>query len=462
MDCRRLQVALLACSGAAGVLPAPSAVAATCCSTTVYRDYECHYDTPPARWAWQFLVVGQGQFLSPGTTMVGRATDCWETNWHLCPDTPRCPDGGVTCCSSHSESCTLQMPPASECNGYVPPADRAGWVWADGRLGTYTPYPAYSYNSTGAANQVTNVAVGQYRVLFPQLAGRDGNVQVVAYGSSNNRCKVGSWQGQPSLTGPGDLSVDVRCHTPAGSPVNTPFVVNFLSSDDVGTANAQIGYALYIHGVVPGPGAAAYQWNSAGARPTTTRVEKGYYKVRFHGQLNSKANVVLTAFGTDPTFCQVIAWGSDGAGTDVQVFCYDTAGNLADSSFALRYEWRQFTGVPTQTLAGYVLASKSTTASYTPTSQFNASGTANSATRAGVGTYSVAYPGLAGGIDSSSTVLLTASAIGPSYCKPTNWGMSGGAVTVNARCFNHTGAPADRAYSEVFLSRPQAGPILQQ
>ena len=463
MSRRAFAASLLTLGAVAAVLTASGALAEDCCNTTRYKEYQCLFETPPARWEAELVTVGQRQFLSPGYSMWGRETTCFTYTSYLCSN-QGCPGGGSDCCRDYLEECPLAPP---QCNGYLPPADREGWVWADGRAGTYTPYAAYSHNSSGGENEVSNPAVGRFLVRFPGLGGRDGNVQVVAYGSSNNRCKVATWNGMPYYTvddqgtvstGPGDLTVDVRCHTPAGAPVNTPFVVQFLASDDIGTSSSQIGYSLYVSGVQPGPGADAYRWNSAGPRPTTTRLDKGYYKIRFDGQLHSDASVIVTAVGTSATFCQTLSSSSDGTGADVWVLCYDPAGNLTDSSFSLRYEWRRPSTTSGQTLDGYLLASSPSSSSYTPVRQFNASGARNTASRSGTGLYSSAYPNLSAW-EASSTVMVSANALGPSYCKPYSWLSWNGLVTVNTRCFNYAGVAGDRQYSQVFLSRQPYLPV---
>ena len=86
---------------------------------------------------------------------------------------------------------------------------------------------------------ISTLGVGRYAVTFSGLGGLDGGVQVVAYGPSNNRCKVEGWSGVP------DLRIDVRCHTPAGAPVFTPFLVHFFATNDTATPYREIGHARY-------------------------------------------------------------------------------------------------------------------------------------------------------------------------------------------------------------------------
>src|SRR5262245_49816001 len=58
-------------------------------------------------------------------------------------------------------------------------AATTGWayLWANQPgPASYTPDLRYQYNSTGAANTVTTVGVGQYRVFLPNLGANAGTV----------------------------------------------------------------------------------------------------------------------------------------------------------------------------------------------------------------------------------------------------------------------------------------------
>ena len=104
------------------------------------------------------------------------------------------------------------------------PADRVGYVWANNpTAASYTPSSAYSFNSAGAPITITRSASGQYQVTFSELGGSGifgGNVQVTAYGSGSEICKVVSW-----ASGGGNFVVNVRCFTAAGAAVDTRYTV---------------------------------------------------------------------------------------------------------------------------------------------------------------------------------------------------------------------------------------------
>lgn len=143
------------------------------------------------------------------------------------------------------------------------------YLWANSptaTLGTaYTPSNLYSYNAVGRyqANTVTRTSTGVYVVVCKGVGGgalfskqdasvdgdaegvstervraegeaavegmasgnwgAGGHVQVTAYGSSANHCKVSSWG-----TGGADFSATVRCFAPNGTPANDFFDLLFV------------------------------------------------------------------------------------------------------------------------------------------------------------------------------------------------------------------------------------------
>ena len=458
MNARAIFLAAAIASG----LPVADAWACNPCGGTVdYHEWACGY-APRQGWHWQRVVVGTVTCPcgSCGCTLEGVTTNCWVSALiETC--------GGGNSCEGNGHDHCPDLPDPRECTGVVPPPDREGWALHDGREGTYTPDNRYSYNSTGAFNQIREVGTGRFVVLFPGLGGRDGNVQVVAHGPSNNRCKVESWSGMP------DLEVVVHCHGPAApfEVVNTPFLAYFLATDDGATATREIGHARYdwppeLDGPDP-----AFQWNSNRPHlPVTLRQDTGDYLVRFRNLMRQDGAAVVTSLGASLHFCQVVSTSiytvGTQTGTEVRVWCFDETGRLADGSFTLRYEWqRPVSGSPAR--EGYAFASQSQTASYTPGWQFNSTGASNAAARSATGTYALTYPNLpAPGplfppslYTRKSTVLMSARTWIPAYCKVRRWG-GGSDTTVDGSCFNHLGEPADRPYQQVYLTRSH-GPVTQ-
>ena len=441
----------------AGGLSIADAWAAPCESVTQYFDWACGYE-PRQGWVWQKVGVGTLTCGCTQCSLEGLQTTCW-----IYAQEETC---GTMCDGVEPEHCPLPQPDPAECSGHTPPPDREGWVLHDGREGTYTPDDRYSYNSTGAGNEVSQVGPGPGRfvVRFPGLGGLDGNVQVVAHGPSNNRCKVEGWTGMP------DLEVVVHCHGPA-SPwevVNTPFLAYFFATNDGATSAREIGHARYDWPPHPyEPPDPAFQWNSNRPQlPKTVRQGTGDYLVRFQNLMQPDGAAVVTSLGVGLSFCQVVSTSiynvATQSGTEVRVWCFNKFGQLEDSSFVLRYEWQRVSG--TSPREGYAFASQPSTASYTPSSQFNGTGASNTAARSGTGTYRLTYPNLPPPelmpvtAYRSSTVLMSARTWLPSYCKVSSWGGPGSDTTVNGRCFTHLGALVDRAYQQVYLTRSHTPP----
>ncbi len=110
----------------------------------------------------------------------------------------------------------------------------SGYVWGnDAAAPAYTPNSAYQYNSTGATNTIARTATGRYTVTLPGLgsslvATNDGTVHVTAHHTTSKRCElVGYRSGFVAQPSPTPLYVDVACHTAAGTPSDSKFVVQF-------------------------------------------------------------------------------------------------------------------------------------------------------------------------------------------------------------------------------------------
>ena len=103
----------------------------------------------------------------------------------------------------------------------------SGYVWANNAsAASYTPAKPYQYNSAKKVDTASRSTVGVYTVTLPGL-GRSvatGDVQVTAYGSTDDFCQVGSW----SSSGSKMLAI-VRCFTPADSAADSEFTLQYVS-----------------------------------------------------------------------------------------------------------------------------------------------------------------------------------------------------------------------------------------
>ena len=103
--------------------------------------------------------------------------------------------------SSRPRSCSELATDRGE--GPVP--DRFAYAWADSPTSaSYTPHPAYAYNSTGGAIRIDRQGVGIYNVTFAGLrgwgAGLSSAVAVTAYGSTTISCSSITYSSSPTST----------------------------------------------------------------------------------------------------------------------------------------------------------------------------------------------------------------------------------------------------------------------
>jgi hypothetical protein len=186
-----------------------------------------------------------------------------------------------------------------------------------------------------------------------------------------------------------------------------------------------------------------YSHNSSANNPPTfiNWLSMGSYRVEFPG-LGSElgGNVQVTAYGNGSDRCKVGGMGSSGTTLQVNVLCYDVAGQPVNSQFSVAYVRRAYTD---QTLpSAYVLADEPSNPSYTPDTnyQWNSRHNRNTVQRTSMGKYMVTIPGL----DlSGGTAQVTAYGYGSSYCKAEYW--FNGQVAIG--CYSNSGAPADSKFS---------------
>lgn len=196
-----------------------------------------------------------------------------------------------------------------------------------------------------------------------------------------------------------------------------------------------------------------YSANSAGgpAANTFVRTGTGAYTVtmRYLGLVGG--TVQVTAYGVDSTRCGVGGWAPAGDDLKVYVYCFNPAGQPANSAFdvsftnpgysagALGYVWSYQTGYS-------AYAWTTLTGAY----QFNSLGGANAV----LGGYTLRFPGLA---SQGGHVQVTAYGGSPNRCKVVNWYPSGGDAMVGVTCHDAAGVPTPTLFTATFTDR--SGPF---
>ena len=183
------------------------------------------------------------------------------------------------------------------------------------------------------------------------------------------------------------------------------------------------------------------QWqNPAGNAPTVTHSSTGQYAVAFPGAVVTGGDVQITAMSQGVT-CNSAGWSASTA----WVSCRNHAGAPVDSPFSLLYTHDDD--------SAYVWAHSPTSASYTPvpTWSHNPSGRPITITRAGVGNYTVRFPGFTGAY--GGNVEVTAYNGGDVRCTSAGWSDEAASV----RCYDSADNPVDSAFDLLFTKRQSAG-----
>ncbi len=221
---------------------------------------------------------------------------------------------------------TVLVVPAGSTQG------RSGFVVTP-ELPTNNLPAATSYNSAQKGIRLTRSAVGQYSVTFDGLertAALDDKetFQITAYGSGNAWCKVESW-GETGV----DLVAMVRCFTPAGVAADAQFSMLMLAK---GRAGHRFGYvwASSETSLASYTPSSPYNFNSTGVLNTALlTASPGRYAVTWTG-LNAGVGAtaetnLVTAYGSNNTYCQVRNWSSLSTNVD----CYAPNGSFINTMY---------------------------------------------------------------------------------------------------------------------------------
>jgi hypothetical protein len=229
-----------------------------------------------------------------------------------------------------------------------------GYVWADQpSLTDYTPNTTYQWSSTGGFNTIHRNSAGSYTVHLPGQTFTGGTVEVTAYGSGSEYCKVQGW-------GPGvsDQQVNVGCFTTTGAPVDARFTLVFSKGSPNYTPSYSYAWAsspssswytpssTYQRGFIAGDGPVNGGFVTS-PLATISRTGVGSYTVHLpqmsaSGGTWGKSNAKVTGYGYDTSTCKIIGWYNSGDGVDANVACRNAAGTLADAYYTITFSTTQF------------------------------------------------------------------------------------------------------------------------
>ncbi|WP_020391175.1 hypothetical protein [Kribbella catacumbae] len=315
--------------------------------------------------------------------------------------------------------------------------DRKGWVLWNQTSGATIGTGTWPANTT-----VVVLGPGRYRVTFPGQGAPNGVVHVTAINSAPHWCQAESW----FQSGANEI-VNIRCYRVGGVLDPTSFSAFFV--------RASGGPAPGLYGYVDSAasGALVSQYNSAGAANTSTPTGVGQWHVRFPGLVaggsldgNLQATAVNAATGAR---CKVSGWSSSGAGQDVKVLCFNSAGALLNTRFTLTYQYKVSlygAAIPPK-YYGYFLNQPP---AGPPTTNLNSAlglG-ANTIMPAGPGLSLVTFPRIA---FTQNTVQVTAYGPNSNFCGlNTFWTNSSSGPDLFVRdvnCFTNAGAPVNTGFT---------------
>jgi hypothetical protein len=133
-----------------------------------------------------------------------------------------------------------------------------------------------------------------------------------------------------------DVTVQVLCFSPGGTPADAPFTLTFRRKADLMGRFAHDHAYAWAHGS-SGSFADANQYNTQWGNLSMTRTGAGQYIVTVPNQNNVGGNVQVTAVGTGPERCKVGKWYVTGSDQAIHVGCFSASGLAADSDFIFSY-----------------------------------------------------------------------------------------------------------------------------
>lgn len=222
------------------------------------------------------------------------------------------------------------------------PIDTAFVAFVDGRSGNdvspnggafvhttggTTPSITGAWNSTGGSNTVAwNSSTSDYTVTFPGIGFYNAGVQVTAYSGGSDRCKIVGW---------GTGSVNVKCFTAAGVPTASGFGLSYVERAQI--ARKSGGHAWITAGSVGWGYAAATGDIADCSSPTFSTSRSGSNLVVSLTDADATTGgpaivPLVSAYGSDATYCNVVGWSVDYRTARVGVSCFDGGGTQIDAS----------------------------------------------------------------------------------------------------------------------------------
>lgn len=307
--------------------------------------------------------------------------------------------------------------------------------------GDYTP--GLAYNSSGGAISIIRENTGRYDVFFEALpggvAGLSSAVAVTTVGSSTASCSVGGYTATMTRT-----TVVVVCvDTVTGAQIDSPYTVLVLGNRGVGgpSSFAMTGGRAPVPPINP-----ATSWTT-GDQPMSAvrRAGAGDYLVDLGTGESPAGARLVTATGGAGKRCDYVQPTSSG----MEVKCYGANGAAADEPFSVL----QLGGARLGRRFGFAVANQASTPSYVPipSTAFNSSGGAISASRSSTGRYQMTFAGLQTLAGHGENVQATAMGAVLRTCNVVSWGNAGNGLAISIECRDGAGNLADTRYQVMVI-----------
>lgn len=299
---------------------------------------------------------------------------------------------------------------------------------------------------------ITQLGTGSYQITMSRLyAPGPSDLQISSEGSTPPfSCMTSGWSNGYNET----VDALVNCYDLNGNPADANFSFLYQSRDaSFGSSDKGIAFLWADQpteaSYTPNLG---YQYNSTGATNTMVRNATGSYTALLPGLTKKGGNVQVTAYGNGPARCVTSGWSSSGAGTSVNVLCFDGTGAAADEMFTLAYTIGEPLGLFSTRRLGdtgaYAWADKpANTKTYKPARAYNYNGFKTgelSVQRTAQGSYSVTVPDVVNQAEGVA-VLVTANGGSNVFCATGNLTEAWNPFQVF--CYDQNGNPADSKFS---------------
>jgi hypothetical protein len=222
-----------------------------------------------------------------------------------------------------------------------PPARGSiAFLWANRpTAASYTPAPAFNFNSTGKFNTIKRTKTGVYFAFLPGLTRTGGNPQVTAYSGTLARCEVTGWfQNRLGTT------VGVYCVNSAGVAADELFSLSYTIGTNMAEGPAATSLGAYAW--ANNPTAANYvpslrfQFDTVSAGPLTAQRVVGvlpFYTPTVPNPNNILLSNILgmvTANGLRGEYCNQFGGINVPPGEFyLSAICFDNKGRLVDTKY---------------------------------------------------------------------------------------------------------------------------------